>query len=493
MALQVLQRLYEHARTRGGDVAVCQIARNDSEDRTITFADLAGMVRSTAAVIEEAVPPGGVVLICQPNRIECTVAFLAALHARAAGFLINPGVSADELRRAAATTSAQAMIGTPANCEALRGSGIRRLSIPELPGSAGGMVSGSDPPDDVTGSGLMLLSSGTTGDPKIVHRDGRAVDAVARNVAEATGLSPDDRLLAMIPLCHSYGVEHGMLAPIFAGCAVHLCQGFDTRVVFERLATGGITILPGVPSIFEMLATLGDGRRRFPTLRLAYSAGASLPMSVLTRCRDNLRLRVGQLYGSSEVGSVTFNDPHGSGHDATSAGRPMSGVRIRIVDPKSQDLGHPLPTGVEGEVAIHAPSMLHAYVGQSESPLRDEYFLTGDLGRLDADGAMTITGRIKLLIDVGALKVNPHEVELALLRHRGVRECVVMPLPVTDTISRVRALVVPADASHPPSVDSLRRFARDRLSAHKVPRVFKIVDSLPKSSTGKILRRQLVS
>ena len=136
-------------------------------------------------------------------------------------------------------------------------------------------------------------------------RDGPSLDAVCGNCVDATALTPDDRVLGMVPLCHSYGVEHGILAPTYAGCAVHLCRGFDIQVVVDQLRRGRITVLPGVPSIFEMLAGLGDGGLAFPDLRCAYSAGSGLPMSVFEACRGKLQLRVGQLYGSTEVGSVT--------------------------------------------------------------------------------------------------------------------------------------------------------------------------------------------
>ncbi len=494
MTLGVLTQLCEHARTRADDVAIREVASEGRPERTASFGQLATLVASFTATIEKTVPPGGVVIVCLPNRIECTAAFLAALRARTVGFLINPSVSDHELRAAAKASRAIAIVGAPEKQETLDDLGIPQLPMPQLPDAVDPCDSATfTAPKESQGSGLMLLSSGTTGDPKIVMRDGASLDAVARNVASATGLTPADRVLGMIPLCHSYGVEHGILAPTHAGCAVHLCRGFDTRVVIDQLTSGAITVLPGVPSIFEMLARWGDGSATFPHLRCAYSAGSLLPMGVFEACQRQLQLRVGQLYGSSEVGSITFNDAHAPGHDPMSVGLPMQGVVATIVDPQTQRLDSPLPPGVEGELAIHAPSMLHGYVGQDVSPVIDGYFLTGDLARLDTTGALTITGRIKLLIDVGALKVNPLEVEAVLAQHGGVQDCVVVAAPITDTISRVRAIIVPKNHEHPPTIESLRQFARTRLSAHKVPRVIDITPSLPKSPTGKILRRQIAS
>ena len=494
MTLALLTQLSIHSRKRPDAVAIREVNGTNQASREVTFHQLSCMVAAMARTLEQAVSPGDVVVICQANRIECTVAFLGTLQARAVGFLVNPSASDHELRNAAKVAGATAMIAPPEKHAHVSGLGLTQFAPPEL-ASAHESI---DPvrltsPDDYRGSGLMLLSSGTTGDPKIAMRSGPSLDAVARNVSEATGLQANDRVLGMIPLCHSYGVEHGILAPTYAGCAVHLCRGFDTRVVIEQLTSGAVTVLPGVPSIFELLARWGDGTTAFPQLRCAYSAGSQLPMTIFDACQRQLQLRVGQLYGSSEVGSVTFNSPHAPGHDPMSSGLPMTGVITAIVDPQSQSLDHPLPPGVEGELAIHAPSMLDGYVGQNEPSIHNGYFLTGDLARVNTAGQLTITGRIKLLIDVGALKVNPLEVESVLAQHDEVQDCVVVGTPVTDTISRVRAVVVPRDIDNPPSSESLRHFARARLSAHKVPRVIDITESLPKSPTGKILRRQIAS
>ncbi len=497
MSLEILHRLEEHAVKRASCVAIREVNAKTGSQRTITFAQLATRVRSFATTLQQTLMPGDVVIICLPNQIECTVAFLASLRAQTVGFLINPAVTRRELRQAAKSASAKAMVGSLESCAAVADLGVTAIDISiEIEASQAIGRQNNHGHDHLNhnhcAGGLMLLSSGTTGDPKIVLRDGPSLDAVARNISNATKLSFDDCVLGLIPLCHSYGVEHGILAPTYAGCCVHLCRGFDASVVPDQLRNGCVTVLPGVPSVFEMLAILGDGSHAFPSLRCAYSAGSQLPQSVYDACLDQLGLRVGQLYGSSEVGSVMFNDPSTSGHDPMSSGYPMSGVIVKIVDPQTQQLDEPLPPGVEGELAIHAPSMLSGYVDQPTAT-RDGFFFTGDLARQDTDGAVTITGRIKLQIDVGALKVNPLEVESVLLEHNDVKDCVVLAAKVSDTVSRVRALVVPRDETAPPSCESLRAFARARLSTHKTPRVIEIVKSLPKSPSGKILRRQIAS
>src|SRR6185369_168249 len=222
--------------------------------------------------------------------------------------------------------------------------------------------------------------------------------------------------------------------------------------------------------------------------RIAYSAGAPLPQGVYDGFLRRFGVRVGQLYGMSEIGSITFNHPVGNQFDPRSVGQPMRDVSIRILDvgPDRREL----PIGEDGEVAIRAPSMLREYVGE-KAPLVDGHFRTGDLGRLDATGNLTLTGRVRLLIDTGGLKVNPIEVESVLASHPQVLECVVVPVKQSQTVQRLCALIVPRNASSPPSSDSIRTFAKEKLAAYKVPRLIEFRPTLPRTATGKIIRHLL--
>jgi acyl-CoA synthetase (AMP-forming)/AMP-acid ligase II len=165
----------------------------------------------------------------------------------------------------------------------------------------------------------------------------------------------------------------------------------------------------------------------------------------------------------------------------------MDGVSIRILDVDHPRIDRPLPPDTEGQVAIAAPSMLSGYVDEP-APLLGGHFLTGDLGMLDEQGHLAITGRLKLLIDVGGRKVNPSEVEAVLRCHPDVGECVVVPMRLSQTVCRLRAIVTPARPDIELSPQELRRFARQRLSACKVPRIFDIRPNLPTGPSGKVLR-----
>jgi acyl-CoA synthetase (AMP-forming)/AMP-acid ligase II len=480
--LHLLQRLSEHADRLGDALAFKEVFGGMTSCRALSYRDLAQAVAVTARRIEGVVSTGGVVIISLPNVIECPVAFLAALQANRAAFLINSSVTGSELACAAERSAAQAIISGNGSSEETLSAGLPRIPIDLTERSK------FDPAAKTADAALLLLSSGTTQEPKIVYRDGASLDALARNCVEAIGVNRRDRVLLSIPLCHSYGVEHGILTPVYAGAAVHLARGMDPNAILPELGNGDVSLIPGVPAMYEMLAGLSEPPR-CESIRCAYSAGAPLPSSIFEACRDRIGVRIGQLYGSSEVGSATFNQPRRPDHDPMSVGAPMDGVEVRIVNPDSRDLSAPLPPGAEGEVAIRSPSMLRRYIGQSSSCLAEGFFFTEDLGKLSASGDLTITGRIKLLIDVGAMKVNPIEVEQTIVGHPAIAACLVVGLPISQTVQRLKAMVVPKDKCAPPDTCELRAYVRERLSPHKIPRVIEVVDALPRSPTGKVLRR----
>ena len=414
--MRLLDRLAHHAADRPATIAY----RDAATGASLTWAELSARV--TAA----AVPAGGPAVIVLPNTLDFPVAFLAALAAGVGAFPISTGESP------AAVAAATARAATSA-----------------------------------AGPHLLLLSSGSTGVPKIVRRSAAAVDAVCEQMVDAIGITAADHVLATVPLCHSYGLEHGLLAPVWAGATVTLCRGLDLPVVRREL-TGGVTLLPAVPSAFEALSRL-DGP--LPPMR-AYSAGGVLPPAVAVACRDRLGWVIGQVYGATEIGSVTY----AAGADGT-VGRPMPGVAIR--------------TDADGQVLVAAGSLFDGYLGEANPTPPGGFYPTGDLGHVDPAGRLHVTGRAKLLVDVGGRKVNPLEVEGVLLDHPHVGGCVVVPVQQTATVARLKAIVEPRRPGPVPVPAELRAFARQRLAAHKVPRAFEVWDALPRSPAGKVLRQRV--
>jgi acyl-CoA synthetase (AMP-forming)/AMP-acid ligase II len=476
--MELFARLAHHAREHPKHAAAREVGPGRSAE--VAYGALVGRVGGAARALKEATPPGGVVVLVTGNRCEY---FAACLGVWAAGRVVLPvHPSAEREVPSAVARTGASLVLVDARHTRLEQSELAGARIEELSAFLERAGEAELHKDAGVGAGLMLQSSGTTGLPKIVRRSAEAVDAVARNVANAAGLLPEDRVLAAAPICHAYGIENGFLGPLWAGATVHLTDGLDLPVALAELEHG-CTVFPGVPFMFEVLARSGG---RGGSLRLAYSAGGMLPPAVAQAFETSFGKRVGQLYGASELGSVTFNHPDRPSPDPLSVGRPMEGVRVRIVDPGDQE--RDVDAGAEGLVLIHAPSMMSGYV-DGEAPIVDGYFITGDLGRLDEAGNLTITGRLKQLIDVGGLKVNPAEVERVLMEHPGVAECVVVAVPVTPTVSRLKAVVV--GAGEAVDVEELRRHARERLAGYKVPRLWEVRESLPRTASGKVLRSAL--
>ena len=480
MTMQLLERLQSHARSAQSRTAYREVG---VKGREMTYAQLWKATGAMAGRLRARIERGGVVMLCLPNRIEYPVAFLGALAAGCAVFPVSAESTEAELLALARNAGVATIIGTPRACAALNENVACAIRIDEI------LCKGATESDILvqTGGDLLLCSSGTTSRPKIVVRDAASLDAVASGTCKAVGFGTEDRALAVVPLCHSYGLEHGLLAPLWAGSAVHLCDGLDLGVVMSQLREAGITLLPSVPSVYDMMCRIGDAHP-LPALRKAYAAGAPLPMTISDAFAAKYGVRIGQLYGATEIGSVAYADPDADHFDARSVGMPFDGVRVRIAEPGTFATA---PIGAEGEVLIAAPSMFRGYLHETTSSTNEGFFATGDLGRVDEFGNLTITGRLKLLIEVGGQKVNVLELEDLLMKHPSVGEAVVLAMRVSETVSRLKAVVTPRDAAHPPVPDELRQFLRERLSAYKVPRVIEVRATLPRSAAGKVLRRML--
>ena len=474
----VLAAIAAHADSRPDHIAACAVQSSGNSVGVLSYACLAHSSAALAATLDDIITAGDVVVLMGPSCPQFIIWLCACLKCGARVFPVHPHSTAVELRAACERSAAVAMIAGNDSLAALD-LPIPRLTFDLVLAKKGAVRESTHA---ACSGAVILQSSGTTGMPKLVLRDDAALDAVAANVASALALSPDDCVLAAMPLCHSYGVDIA-LATLLAGASLHIVDTFDPPIVAEQL-TSQVTVFPGVPFMFEAMGRIAL-QRQPARLRMAFSAGTPLPLRVGESFQARWGRAIGQLYGATELGSVTFNDPKSPSFAPGSVGAPMNGVRIRIVDPAEPS--RRLAAGIEGHVAIWAPSMLRGYLGD-DLQLSDLHFLTGDLGSVDERGNLFITGRLKLLIDVGGLKVNPLEVEAALATHPAVKECAVVPLKLSDTVTRLRAVVVVREQIEPPTADRLRMFLRRLISPHKVPRVFDCVSSLPRSSSGKLLR-----
>jgi long-chain acyl-CoA synthetase len=256
----------------------------------------------------------------------------------------------------------------------------------------------------------------------------------------------------------------------------------------ELLERHEVTIFPGVPFNFRLLAEVEDPPE-LPSLRLCFSAGTGLPRQAFLGFRERYGIAVRQLYGSTETGVMTINMDPDPVATSASVGTPAAGVQVMAVD----EDGRPLPQGQEGEIAVSGPAITRGYADMEEltrETFRNGYYFTGDLGRVDAEGRVFITGRKKLFIEVAGHKVDPVEVEDVLVAHPKVREAVVVGVKGrVEGEEIVKAAVVSTDGCEQ---RELIAFCHERLANFKVPQIVEFREEIPKSPLGKILRKYLI-
>ena len=338
-----------------------------------------------------------------------------------------------------------------------------------------------------TPAALVLYTSGSTGRPKGAVLSHAALAFANHSWAgPVIGLREDDVVLAALPLSHAFGLNGALLAPLLAGVTVRLVERFVPEAVAEVLARDGVTVLPGVATMFHRLLELPDFTGA-PRLRLGVSGAAPCPWELAQAWRARTGVRIVRGYGSTEL----FRPLSYLAADATDypdcVGRPVPGVEIRVVD----DDGHAVAAGEEGELLIRTPAVMDGYLGnaaETAAVLAGGWYSTGDLARLTPDGYVAIVGRKRERIKRGGYSVFPAEVETVLLAHPAVSEAAVVGVPDAALGEEVAAFVALRSTATP---DELVAWCRERLAAFKHPRRITVLPTLPRSATGKVLKAQL--
>ncbi|MBN1527762.1 MAG: acyl--CoA ligase [Thermoleophilaceae bacterium] len=491
--------LYENASARADEVAIVY------RDERVTHADLLERTeRLAAGLAAQGVGRGDAVALLLPNDPSFVASYFAISGLGAVVVPVNPAFKQDELDFYFRQCEVRAVISderTAGVCERIV-SGWERPAQVITTSSAHGQALTLDAlmeaepqkleprsPDEPL---VYQFSSGSTGRPKRVARTHAQCTGEASYYA-TMGLGPEDKIFCAIPLFHTYGMGCCMFAAAGTGATLVVLEDPNPFLLrrqraIELLEQEQATIFPGVPFNFRLMAE-APASADLSSIRLAFSAGTALPRPFFDAFLDKFGVPVRQLYGCTEAGTLTANmdaDPVAS---FESVGRPVDGVEVRIED----DDGEPVPTGSIGEVAVRSPGLTDGYVDMPElnsQVFREGFFITGDLGQIDAEGRLTITGRKKLLIEVGGYKVDPIEVEDVVGAHPKVGEAVVVGVPGKVAGEEVvKAVVVPSDA-----VDEreLITFCQERLANFKVPQVVEFREEIPKSPLGKILRKYLI-
>ena len=341
---------------------------------------------------------------------------------------------------------------------------------------------------------LIMFTSGTTGLAKAVLVPLRAIVPFANYVIEAVGLLPTDAFWNMADPGWAYGLYFGIVGPLAIGHSIFFYDGaFTPEGTIRIIRNRGISNLAGAPTAYRLLATAGPEAvsEIKGQLRAASSAGEPLNPEIIRWFAEHLEATIHDHYGQTEVGMVICNH-HGLAHSVESgtAGFASPGYRAVVLDKDGQELS----AGIPGDLAIDLQNSslfwFAGYEGLPTSSLGERYYLTGDTAELNLSGSISFIGRADDVITSSGYRIGPFDVESALIEHPAVVEAGVIGKPDPERTEIVKAFVV-LGVGHSPSPDlaeTLRRFVRDRLSAHAYPREIEFVDNLPKTPSGKIQR-----
>ena len=469
------------------------------DDLVLSYAQLheaAGRMSTLLALL--GVEPGDRVGLMLPNVPAFPIAFYGALAAGAVVVPMNPLLKSREVSYYLGDSGAKGVVawhaaaGEAATGAADAGAQMIAAETPDL----SGLLEEVSPAADWSGRGdlddaVILYTSGTTGHPKgaeLTH------DGLVRN-AEISSLTlfdvgPDDVIMGCLPLFHVFGLTCGLNASVARAATLSLLPRFDPAKALDIIQRDQVTIFEGVPTMYAAMLHLPDADpAKTATLRLCASGGAAMPVVVLRGFEEKFGCVILEGYGLSETSPVaSFNHPHRV-RKPGSIGTPIEGVEMRLID----DDWNTVPDGEIGEIAIRGHNVMKGYWNKPEATaetMRDGWFRTGDMARVDADGYYFIVDRKKDLIIRGGYNVYPREIEEVLHEHPAVAEVAVIGIPHPSLGEEVGAAVALKPGASA-TTDELRSFARDRVAAYKYPRHVWLVDALPKGPTGKILRREV--
>ena len=465
------------------------IALAEPGGANLTFAALEKKVHATAHALRRAqIGRSDVVALVLPDGADLIAAFLGVASAASCAIL-NPALRRAEMESALAELDVRAVLVDPRmNSPAAgvaRERGIAVLDLESCPPAARRL----DPPSgrDVA---LLLHTSATTGKARVVPLTHSNLTAMAANTRGILELTPADRFLSMMPLFHLQGLLSS-LAQLLAGGSVVCTTGFDARAFLSWLEEYRPTWYTAGPAlhhaILPLIESSPDVLRRSP-LRFVRSIGAALTQTLLQQLEDALHAPVLEGYGMTEAGAITSNTPRR--RKPGSAGL-STGSEIGILD----ETGRFLPPDAEGEIVVRGPAVMRSYRNNpeaSQSAFHDGWLRTGDLGRLDAEGFLFVTGRIKEMINRGGEKILPGEIEDALTAHPSVLEAAAFGVPHPTLGEEAMAAVVLRPGAPVPEI-FLRRFIASRLAEFKLPRRIISLSSIPKGATGKPSRAALAA
>ncbi|MCU4654043.1 acyl--CoA ligase [Roseibacterium sp. SDUM158016] len=467
-----------------------------------------GGLRALSAEVGAALHGAGVgrgdrVAIVLPNGPEMATAFVSVAQV-ATTCPLNPAYKEDEFAFYIEDLKAKAVILLEGDegpaFAAARGLGLPVIRLVPGEGPAGSFTLRADAaaqaadssapgPDDVA---LILHTSGTTSRPKIVPLLQSNLAASARNIGASLALGPADRCLNVMPLFHIHGLIAAVSSSLAAGGSVWCAPGFDAMKFFGWMREARPSWYTAVPTMHQ--AILARASRNAETiaevpLRFLRSSSASLPGPVMEKLAETFGAPVIEGYGMTEATHQMASNPLPPRAQKPGSVGVEAGPLVRV----AHEIENRLVEGV-GEIVISGPNVTPGYEGNPDANAKSffeaegrRWFRTGDQGEFDAEGYLTLTGRLKEIINRGGEKVSPLEVDGVLSAHPAIAQVVTFALPHDKLGEEVAAAVVLREGAEADEA-AIRAFAGERLAAFKVPRKVVILDEIPKGATGKLQR-----
>jgi acyl-CoA synthetase (AMP-forming)/AMP-acid ligase II len=456
-------------------------------DCSLTFRQL---FDAAQAITPNLTRPGrdgrSLVVLAVGNSAAFAVAWLGLVRHGAAVALLSPSSGRAEWMSIESALGPLQLVATEETAEQFGVAGRQRNRL-EASGPCSGLFlfhPDGECRDAPPGVDLVKFTSGSTGLPKAIGLSADNIRAESDNVRRTLAIEPGDRILAPVPLSHSYGFDLGFLQMLFHGAQLEVESQFIPKRILRKLAGGEADIFLGVPAMYRFLLEAAPAdRHRSLSCRYLLSCSAPLAPDLIAEFHTRFGAVICQHYGASEAGAVTNHVTAEVLSRPRSVGRAVSGVTLSIVD----EQGKAVPSGTPGEIEIRSDAVSGGYLmgGADRSPFRAGAFRMGDQGVLDNDGFLEVLGRMDDLINVGGLKVSPLEVSQVLENHPDVREAVAFAVPDRVGGEVVEAVVVLRGRA---SEEELLRHCRGRLAEHKVPRRLVFRSMIPKGPTGKVIR-----
>ncbi|MCD0504254.1 class I adenylate-forming enzyme family protein [Bordetella petrii] len=453
----------------------------------LTYAQLHAAVSAMAGQLRQAgVQPGQLLAIAMDRGLASVVAILGSMAAGACPCPLEPRLTGQEIRGRLEAAGIRSVLADASHLPAFADTqGIQLLqaqALPDAPPYWHADIAADDP-------GLLLFTSGSTGRPKGVLQSHRGLLNNARGVIPATGLTADDKLLHVMPLYHTNGLNNQLFSPLLAGAHIVLGDRFRAQDMPALMERHRPTIITGVPTMYSRMLDHAFTPDSLAALRFARCGSAPITRELHTRIEAFLGRPLIVSYGLSEATCTsTLNPP--SQRKVGTIGKALPGQRVFLRDSRGQEITRP---GVDGEICIAGDSLMLGYLGTLGNGVLEAappVLATGDLGRVDEDGYFTITGRQKDVIIRGGENISPTLIEQTLSSSPLVHSCCVVGKPDADLGEVPVAFVVAAAGTQATEADIKALVAGQLSRIHQLAGVV-FMDTLPENAVGKVDRKAL--